>query len=336
MSNALPTQQLVHKSIADNVFVSAPVRCSVDEFRTPASFPVAHPTYNDSAAGLSASGYLIEVARQANLAICHAFFDVPMDAGFVVASIDWQFSGARPFVVEELAPFDVMTRVVATSQRRGALARIETRSSFIGPRGEFLSGGAAFLVVSRRPTVQAEPRPAQRAPQPLPLSVRELQLFKPTNALLSVPLVDAASGQERTQMIVDTAHAYFFEHENAHVPGMMLLEAAKQAAVYWARRCLGGLEGTYGDLHTGEIRFGRFAEVDRPIFVDVQVGSRTEADGACQVPVTVSFEQSGREVGQVKGAVSFSDGAAAGARSAILDAWAAGTSPESWRRRVAP
>src|SRR6188768_384463 len=150
MRVALLARECVHKQNWANVFIAEPRATGVDAYETDSFFPTGHEFYNDCVSGLSASGYLIEVARQANLAICHRFLAVPLDAGFLVTSIDWRFCADTPFVVQGADGFVVRTSVVTTSRRKDALCRLTTRSSFYVDGRLFLEGGASFLISSRR------------------------------------------------------------------------------------------------------------------------------------------------------------------------------------------
>jgi hypothetical protein len=67
-------KDFVHKKKVENVFVSNIVIEKENIFKVTAFFTQAHCVYNDQPSGLSASTYLIELARQANMAICHKFY----------------------------------------------------------------------------------------------------------------------------------------------------------------------------------------------------------------------------------------------------------------------
>jgi hypothetical protein len=80
-----------------------------------------------------------------------------------------------------------------------------------------------------------------------------------------VVLAEPAPGRtDRRRLRVDTAHPVFFDHPLDHVPGMLLLEAARQAAL----------------LQTGGERapnaydavFHRYAELDEPLWIEAGEG----------------------------------------------------------------
>lgn len=314
-------REWVHKRFDANVFIGEP-SASDGAFDVKSFFPIDHEFYSDSLAGLSASGYLIEVARQANLALCHRYFEVPLESAFLVTSIDWRFEQAAPFVVPELTPFDVKTSVSDVGRRRGAVSRVVTRSEFRGSQGVFLTGGATFLISGSAvgaPSTSDAPPPSAT---PLrPLAPADAQVSSAGAALLG-----EADGA-RIPLLVDPEHPYFFEHPNVHVPGMMLLEAGKQAAVYAAQRAFSVLRGTYGDLHSGEIRFGRFADLSAPVWMTCNFVALEETERGYRLPVQIVFEQREREIGRIGGALSFIDAEEAMQASAILQLRRESTAP---------
>jgi hypothetical protein len=311
----MPVQRLarqwVHKQFDANVFVGEPLSLGNDAYAVDSAFPVHHPFYNDSLAGLSASGYLIEVARQANLALCHRFLGVPLESAFLVTAIDWRFEQEAAFVVPELLPFSVTTTVSDVLRRRGSVCKLATQSVFSAGGRPFLSGGAKFLISSRAPG-QAAPAPEPPPVEYTPLPASDAQVRSPASVLIG-----RARG-ERIPLVVDALHPYFFEHPNAHVPGMLLLEGGKQAAVYAALRAFPVLKGTYGDLHTGQIRFGRFADLHEPIFLSCHCVALEETRSGFRLPVEIVFEQKEREIGRITGALAFLDADDAVQTSAIL------------------
>jgi hypothetical protein len=300
MSLTLLARKWVHKRFDDNVFIGEPAAVADGNFSVVSAFPVHHELYNDSLSGLSASGYLIEVARQANLAVCHRFYDVPLESTFLVTSIDWQFERAEPFVVAELEPYSVVTNVSDVLRRKGAVCKVATRSEFLAGNERFLSGGATFLISSRPAVVPAEPEDGPSSARPV-VSPSEAQVRHASNVLIG-----RAHG-ERIPLFINPKHSYFFEHPNVHVPGMMLLEGGKQAAVYAALRAFSVLQGMYGDLQAGQIRFGRFADLKETVWMTARFVAIEETARGFRLPVEIRFEQAGREIGRITGTLAFLD-----------------------------
>jgi len=318
MSVALLDRDWVHKRIDANVFIGEPARIGPHDFSTESFFPTHHEFYNDCLSGLSASGYLIEVARQVNLAISHRFYDVPLSAGFLVTSIDWQFADDAPFVVTDLSTFITLTHVEHVTLRKGVVCKVETRTRFLQGEREFLAGGAAFLVSSRSLTPPSATSHLElRASGRAAVTPGEAQVASQRNVLIEAP-DDAERKAGNIPMLVDPSQAFFFEHENGHVPGMMLLEAGKQAAVYAANSAFPVVSGMYGDLEAGQMRFGRFADLGRTVWMKCRFAALEETRTGYRAAVEISFEQGEREIGRIGGVVSFIDRREALEISAIL------------------
>ena len=320
MTVPLIDRKFVHKRLDENVFVGEPARSTGDEFSAQSFFPTRHPFYNDSVSGLGASGYLVEVGRQANLALSHRFFDVPLEAGFLVTSIDWRFPAQSPFVVRELSDFKVFIRVENAMRRKGAIGKLETRVHCVQGEHEFFTGRASFLIASRNLTQRgAALLPTIHLSGRLKPSPSEVQVNDPRNVLVELPR-ESEYRPGRLAMHLDPSHPFFFEHENGHVPGMMLLEAGKQAAVHSATQAFPMVSGLYGDLDSGEIRFGRFAELDRTVWMTSSFGALEETRTGYRASVEIAFEQANKEVGRIGGSVAFTDTAEVVQASAIWNA----------------
>jgi len=297
-------REWVHKQIESNVFIGKPVARGSDAFSTESYFPSTHEVYNDCVSGLSAAGYIVEVARQVNLAVTHLFYDVPLKAGFLITVMDWTFTDQAPFIANRRFPFSIETQVLDVARRKGVVSKLVTRNSLCSGGETFWQGGAAFLIASR-PLGTAKRAEDVAAPLFTPVTPAQAQVFDPSNVLIG-HASDAAAGG-KIPLIVDVNHRYFFEHNNGHVPGMMLLEGGKQAAVYAASQTFPVLSGLYGDLHTGEMRFGRLADLKRPIWMRCRFSVLEETRVGFRLPVEILFEQGDLEIGRIGGALAFLD-----------------------------
>jgi hypothetical protein len=85
------------------------------------------------------------------------------------------------------------------------------------------------------------------------------------HVLLAEPEPGSTSGiGDRWELRVDTAHPTFFDHPVDHIPGMVLLEAARQAALVST--------GMPDALLLGlKSNFARYAEFDAPCWIEPQV-----------------------------------------------------------------
>ncbi len=68
------------------------------------------------------------------------------------------------------------------------------------------------------------------------------------------------------ELLVDTSHPYFFEHAIDHVPGLMLIEAIRQAATAAMHLFYGVPLDAASIIDRIEITFERYAELDALLF----------------------------------------------------------------------
>jgi hypothetical protein len=74
----------------------------------------------------------------------------------------------------------------------------------------------------------------------------------------------------------------------------------------------------YGDLEAGQMRFGRFADLGRTVWMKCRFAALEETRTGYRAAVEISFEQGEREIGRIGGVVSFIDRREALEISAIL------------------
>ncbi|WP_240804132.1 AfsA-related hotdog domain-containing protein [Streptomyces sp. A0592] len=94
----------------------------------------------------------------------------------------------------------------------------------------------------------------------------------------------------RAQLRADINHPILFDHPVDHAPGMLLLEAVRQAAYASAfpRR---------GVLTDMEMQFFRYAELNSPCWIETTaLPDRTAAPDGRRLPVRVVARQNGEEV----------------------------------------
>ena len=93
--------------------------------------------------------------------------------------------------------------------------------------------------------------------------------FKESNVLISG--VSDFRNEEKDvfvgQCFIDPSHAFFFEHPNDHVPGMMIIEAGRQCAMAIAHQFYNVSFDTAFIVHQMENRFLGFIELNAPIYM---------------------------------------------------------------------
>lgn len=238
-----------------------------DRFAVRAAWPADHPFFTPVRRGAERCHdplLLVETLRQSTMALLHDAHGLPLSRHILLGEISLACDPAGLTVTGEGADIEVRfaellrrgdqlsdTRV-DWIVRRGAraVATGGARARFVGPaayrrlRGGHVEAGA----------VRPGPR-VRRAPAPLTGRAR-------TEDVLLAP-----GGREGVwKLVVDTGHPQLFQRPNDHIPGMLFLEAARQAAsaAAWPRPCLPAAL---------RIVFDRYAEFDGgPCLLRVESG----------------------------------------------------------------
>jgi hypothetical protein len=203
-----------------------------------------------------------ETIRQVGLYICQRFLGVPSTSKPVIRSVGFQLDDSAEPVVGYGAT-DVLCRAEVHDVRHVDdvpwPVALSVRIQFSAVGREFGSAFGRVRVLSeeeyetfRGPNAAAGPVPdtVHGRPSPIEVSVPspgDVMLVRdPAGALLVAP--------------ADLRHPRFFDHPSDHVPGMVLLEAARQAA------CLAG--ATPGRLNGCHMQALRFTEWNAPVHVE--------------------------------------------------------------------
>lgn len=104
------------------------------------------------------------------------------------------------------------------------------------------------------------------------------------------------------QLRVLQEHPYFFEHPNDHVPGLLLIEAARQFGVAVAHLHYGVPMDSAFVLEGVQTRFSSYAELDAPTAIVGEVTQRRERKGELRRMVfSGAFVHGGRTIGTMVG-----------------------------------
>ncbi|MFJ6939935.1 ScbA/BarX family gamma-butyrolactone biosynthesis protein [Streptomyces sp. NPDC101132] len=277
-------REYVHRSSLAEVFLTGYERIGDNVFALTGQWPRAH-TFFTSADGRSHDPVQAgETIRQVGLFLCHAVYGVPLGHNVLLWSLDFTSDlaqlriGASPTELELVATctdfrwqgnrFSGFLHV--SIRRNGCMAASGTaRFTCVPPstyrrlRGE--RGPGAVVTPLERQT----PIPPAAVGRLLPFDVVLAPSDRPGRWLLNP----------------DLGHPILFEHANDHHPGMVLVEAARQAAC--------GLlpEGGFRPFGIAT-EFHSYAELDEPCWVEA---SEAEAEPH---PLLRSVEVTGRQSGR--------------------------------------
>ncbi|MFJ9246620.1 ScbA/BarX family gamma-butyrolactone biosynthesis protein [Streptomyces sp. NPDC101776] len=298
------SRTLVHRRAVAEVLLTDARALGDDQFLLAAQWPRSYATSRTGAGGgpgsSSGSGcderhdpiLAAETIRQVGLYICQRFLGAPSTSRPVIRSVGFRLDNDTEPVVGYGAT-DVLCRAEVFDVRRADdvpwPVALSVRIQLSAAGREFGSAFGRVRVLSeeeyetfRGPNAAAGPVPddVHRRPSPTEVwvpSPGDVMLVRdPSGALLVAP--------------ADLRHPRFFDHPSDHVPGMVLLEAARQAA------CLAG--ASPGRLSGCHMRALRFTEWNSPVHVECGPAEdgwafQVTQDGDTTASGTLSFATQG-------------------------------------------
>ncbi|WP_054813530.1 ScbA/BarX family gamma-butyrolactone biosynthesis protein [Nocardia arizonensis] len=269
------SRTLAHRCAVAEVFVTSLGAVAADEFLVGAQLPRMHAYYGDHAGAL-ADRYdpllVMEAARQAAIALTHEFYAVPPESAFVVRTFNGTGADSAAWrVTPEPADLEMTVRV-PREHRRGAsmhgldmvldisragepMLTVDGSFSWTTP-GHWAAMRAGFRDgLGLGAFAGAEP-PGERAP------VARVGRESRRNVVIGPP--DTDGRRARAAVVADPAHPFLFDHQLDHVPGSLLIEAARQTA-------LAALGPDLPRLVCVASTFDAFVELDLPAECRVEI-----------------------------------------------------------------
>jgi hypothetical protein len=277
-------REYVHRAAVSEVLLTgwetdtalvAPDRQEV--FAVSAQWPRSHSFFTETG-GYQDPMLLIESVRQIGSLLAHAEFGVPFGHQFLMW--DMSFSTSPELLLADAVPTEVELRTVCRDiVRRGrVLGGMRYDVTVLRDGKELATAGAAFSCTSpavHRRLRAGRPTGTDRVVPPAidPAAVGHAD---DRHVLLAEPVCAPGAG-DRWELRVDTAHPTFFDHPVDHIPGMVLLEAARQSALVST--------GLPDALLLGlKSNFARYAEFDAPCWIE-PVAEPHGSDGGVLVRV---------------------------------------------------
>ncbi|WP_405624830.1 hypothetical protein OG933_44025 [Streptomyces sp. NBC_00016] len=269
-------KELVHRASVAEVMLTDWARVDDERFTVSAQWPRGH-SFFAAVDGCHDPLIAAETIRQAGSLLAHAEFGVPLDHHFLMWDLAIAVEPAHLRVGDAPASVELEISCSDIKRRRGELAGLHYDA--VIRRGGHIAatGSATFTCTSAKVYERLRGERAASMHRPLPLTApaapQNVGRVSPMDVVLS-PI-----GQpDRWQLRADTAHPILFDHPVDHVPGMVLLEAARQATT----ALLG--HNTLPLGITGE--FTKYAELDAPCLIEARRLTRTPAQRGPAVLVT--------------------------------------------------
>ncbi|MEV0603785.1 ScbA/BarX family gamma-butyrolactone biosynthesis protein [Streptomyces sp. NPDC050315] len=280
-------REYVHRSSVTEVFLTDWRGNGADAWTVAAQWPRAHSFYGP-AHGLHDPVMLAETVRQAGLLLNHVGHGVPLGHPVIWGSMRYTADPEALAVTGAPADVDVHVSDHDIVRRGSRLAGM--RQIFDAYRDDRHLGRVECTFTCHVPAVYRRLRGpyadlghAHSRLLPPAAPVRPALVGRDRTADVVLSPTDEAG---RWQLRVDTAHPVLFDHPVDHAPGMLMVEAARQAA--YAAAGPGPTIAVAMDC-----TFVRYAELDAPCWI------RTEAaghDDAGRPRVAVTAEQNDHPV----------------------------------------
>ncbi|WP_070009606.1 ScbA/BarX family gamma-butyrolactone biosynthesis protein [Streptomyces abyssalis] len=331
-------REFVHKTAHTEVLLTGWRRCGEREFEVGAQWPRDHGFWRTDGAGLQDPLLLVETTRQALPLIAHAAYGVPRGHQLIWDHHHCAF--AAPFLPVSDSPAEVVLHLSASQAPvPGARLRRISLAMTVSCAGRTL-GSASTVYSAHSPQVYGRLRgPGTPAPPeamaaaivpPPPLAPVLVGRERDNEVVLAADADgnrgripdgggdgDGNRGAGRRQLRILTTSPWLFDHPVDHVPGMLLMEAARQCAHLAAAPHRPRLTRMEAEFH-------RYVDLDAPSFAEVSPGPGEDKDPGDGRPdgerrLTVSVTQHGEEaftavVGFVTEAGDGASGAAASPR----------------------
>ncbi|MET9377052.1 ScbA/BarX family gamma-butyrolactone biosynthesis protein [Streptomyces sp. NPDC003035] len=227
-------REYVHRAALAEVFLTADwSRTDEAHFTLRAQWPRGHSFFGPVGGTHYDPMLAAETIRQVGALLAHAGFDVPLGHQFLMWELNYRVMPALLPVGG--APADLRLDVTCTDIRRraGRLAGL-SYEVVISENGRTLATGNARYTCTS-PEVYRRLRADRLAEASAATASAQERLTAPVeprsvgrHSEFDVVLTPTERA-DRWQLRVDTRHPVLFDHPGDHIPGMVLLEAARQA-----------------------------------------------------------------------------------------------------------
>ncbi|MFJ9409575.1 ScbA/BarX family gamma-butyrolactone biosynthesis protein [Streptomyces sp. NPDC101393] len=278
-------REYVHRTAVSEVLLTGWWRGRRDSWVVSAQWPRAHSFYGP-VHGLHDPVLLIETMRQAGILLSHVANGVPLDHPIIWQKVRYDLSPqalrAGP------APAEVLLHITEHDVVRRGKRLVSVRQEFriICDGAELATSMLDFschspAVYRRLRGEYSDLALANSRRLPLPEAVAPQLVAREHERDVVLSPTDRP---DRWQLRVDTSHPVLFDHPVDHAPGMLMVEAARQAA-----------QATTPGFTlpvSVECSFERYAEMDAPIHVQARTTggaatTRHTADGRQEVEVAI-------------------------------------------------
>nr|AGH68922.1 AfsA-like gamma-butyrolactone synthase [Streptomyces sp. CNH189] len=260
LTSAVP-KELVHRASVAEVLLTDWRRRDGSRFTVTAQWPRGHSFFT-AVQGLHDPLIAAETIRQAGVLLCHTELGVPLGHHFLMWNLNFSVRPERLLVGSAPASVDLDVTFFGTKRQRGRLVASRLEAVLRRDGHVVATGGAYFTCVS--PAVYRRVRGRRHLGSGCPELPLEAALpAQSVGRLLPMDVVlSPTEAPDRWQLRTDVRHPVLFDHPVDHVPGMALIEAARQATTV--------VLGRVSPPLSVETDFVRYVELDAPCAVEAR------------------------------------------------------------------
>ncbi|MGN5376818.1 hypothetical protein BIV25_39385 [Streptomyces sp. MUSC 14] len=282
-------KEYVHRASLAEVFLTACTAQDDLRFSLSGQWPRAH-THFTSPDGTSHDPLQVaETFRQASMFLAHTELSVPLGHHFVMWDLSYTTDLCGLRIASRPTDFDIEARCTELVQRRGVINRATVQLSMFREGVLVAHGATQFSTITPavytrlragRPTAAASPVDGA-----VPDVSRQAMPPSSVNRRNADEVVLSATDHPRRWLLTPNLdHPILFDHGADHIPGMVLLEGARQAA-------FAAVASPAFVPASASTTFSQYAEFDRPCWIEV---TRVSADNDGTMTVEVVGRQDDR------------------------------------------
>jgi hypothetical protein len=298
---------LAHRRALGEVFIADSVELCEGEFLVAMQVPRAHSLWYDRRAQYHDALAILEASRQAVFVIAHRHLDVPRSRSFSLHRIDFRLEDLEAYRDDETSPLEAIWHArLAGRQLQGEIVvgmTMEGTLMIDGASAATLEGEIACLPEKEYEMIRAVQRARARTNDARrrlahPRRVEPISVGRGDrrNVVIGEP-AEIRSAREETHypLVVDLRHPSFYDHPQDHVPGPLIVEAYRQAAVLTAVRA-GVLASPVAAVTGCQATFLDFCEPEVPATCSATMAGG--ADG--RATVSVALHQFDKQIAQAQ------------------------------------
>lgn len=224
---------LVHRDSIAEVLLTDLVRLGDTEFLVAAQWPRSHRVYRPDRIGRHDPMLILESIRQSGLAVSHFAFGVGFDQQSLMRDVSFVLDQqTEPRALLRATNLAISVSCGDVLIRAGRLRGMTIALSFAADDLRFATGRGTIRWISARSYAALRARGGSRLDwdQLRWSSTIPPRLPSPIRAEPDVLITAEAGPGSRRRLVVPLDHPVYFDHPLDHAPGMLLIDAAWQAA----------------------------------------------------------------------------------------------------------